>query len=68
MTSSYNHNILGTAEKPLIPNIEFKKLMELRRKGEVKECEKILEKYSLEFYQKQVYDRATNNDLNTSLI
>lgn len=48
----YNHNTLGTQAKPLIPNLEFKELHERLLRGE--RCEDILEKYSLESYQKHI--------------
>lgn len=50
----YNHNTLGTETKPLIPNLEFKNLHERLLRGE--KCEEILEKYTLESYQKQIIE------------
>ena len=52
--NSYNHNTLGTQANPLIPNLEFKILHERLLKGE--SCEEILDKYTLESYQKSIVE------------
>ena len=52
----YNHNTLGTETKPLIPNLEFKNLHEHLLKGEKEKCEEILDKYTLESYQKSIVE------------
>ena len=52
-TSSYNHNALGTAQKPLIPNLIFKETMEgLRQRNDVEFYELVREEYSFETFQK----------------
>ena len=56
MTTSYNHNTLGTETKPLIPNMEFKNLHEYLLKGEKEKSEEILNKYTLESYQKSIIE------------
>lgn len=53
--NKFNHNTLGTETKPLIPNLEFKNLHERLLRGE--KCEEILEKYSLESYQKHIIEQ-----------
>lgn len=53
-TSSYNHNTLGTEEKPLIPNLIFKALLDAVIEGDDELAELILEEYSLESKQKQM--------------
>lgn len=52
--NKHNHISLGTEDKPLIPNIELKHLYEKVKAGEPYEY--ILEKYSLESYQKHVLE------------
>ena len=52
-TTLYNHNALGSADKPLIPNIEFKRLVEEIEKGNMSALPEALKKYSLESFQKQ---------------
>ena len=53
MTSLYNHNTLGTKEKPLIPNAEFKALIEHLNSGDA-DISKWMDQYSLEPFQKQM--------------
>ena len=54
MTTLYNHNTLGNAAKPLIPNIEFKRLIEALEAGDKTALPKVLEKYTLEHYQNRL--------------
>lgn len=52
----YNHNILGTEIKPLIPNLEFKLLHESLLRGDKEKSEEILSKYTLESFQKHIVE------------
>jgi len=52
----YNHNVLGTERKPLIPNLKFKLLHESLLRGEKEKSEEILSKYTLESYQKHIVE------------
>ena len=56
-TSLYNHNELGSIEKPLIPNLEFKNYLNRAMNGEdvIKE---VKEKYSLESMQERLLKDA----------
>lgn len=54
--TSYNHNIIGTEEKPLIPNLEFKLLHVALQHGDHEYYEEITEKYSFESHQKQIVE------------
>lgn len=51
--SSYNRDTVGTAEKPLIPNLIFKALLDAIIEGDNELAELILSEYSLESNQKQ---------------
>jgi hypothetical protein len=60
MISSYNHNTLGTAAKPLIPNLEFKLLHLSLQHGEIDFYEECMNKYSLESRQKSIVEPLYN--------
>lgn len=62
-TTLYNHNSLGTADKPLIPNIEFKNLIAQIESGNKEALPLVLEKYTLEHFQKQLAERLQNKNL-----
>jgi hypothetical protein len=62
MTTLYNHNTLGTANKPLISNAEFKAMTESVKAGN-SDVSAWVDKYSLEHFQKQFIE-AIINDLN----
>lgn len=55
-TTLYNHNTLGTERKPLIPNIDFKRLHESLIAGEVELYERIIEVYTLESFQRHIVE------------
>lgn len=56
-TTHYNHRELGTAEKPLITNTQFKQLMERIRSGEHLAYEKAIEIFSFETMQKNLLEQ-----------
>ena len=56
MTTHYNHSTLGTAEKPLIPNMEFKRMCESVRAGNP-DISEWTDKYELEMYQKRLIEQ-----------
>lgn len=56
MQTKYNHNTLGTQEKPLITNQDFKLVHQSLQKGDVKMYEEYKEKYSFESFQKQILE------------
>lgn len=53
-TTAYNHSILGTAQRPLIPNEEFKNMLDQVKKNNSAAYEDACKKYSLEPYQHQL--------------
>ena len=56
-TTLYNHKAIGTAEKPLIPNVVFKSLLILVEHKDQEACEYILKNYTLHFHQTQLYEQ-----------
>lgn len=56
MTTLYNHNVIGTASKPLITNLNFKLVHESLQRGETKMYEEFKEKYSFESVQKDILE------------
>ena len=60
MVSSYNHNTLGSEEKPLIPNIELKILIEKMNEGNLEAYAEALQKWSFESFQKQFLQNKFN--------
>lgn len=68
MTSLYNHNTLGTKEKPLITNYQFKKLMERIRNGETGLYEKAINHFSFEATQLRMLKTETLNKNGTTTI
>lgn len=50
-TTLYNHKSIGTADKPLIPNVVFKALLILIEHKDKDAYEYLLNKYSLHPYQ-----------------
>jgi hypothetical protein len=57
-TTAYNHKELGTKEKPLISNAQFKSLMERVRGGDVQAYTKAIETFSFESTQKSLLQTA----------
>jgi len=57
----YNHNVLGTERKPLIPNLKFKLLHESLLRGEKEKYEEILNRYTLESFQKSIVEPLIKN-------
>jgi hypothetical protein len=55
-TTLYNHASIGTDEKPLIPNIIFKILIEYAKKNDFITCDEILKLYTLVKFQTQLYE------------
>jgi hypothetical protein len=55
-TTLYNHNSIGTATKPLIPNAEFRAMVESVNAGDA-DISKWTDKYSLEPFQKQLIEQ-----------
>lgn len=55
-TTLYNHAIIGTEDKPLIPNIIFKILIDYAKKNDFNTCDDILDLYTLEKVQTQLYE------------
>lgn len=53
----YNHNTLGTKEKPLISNKDFKAVHESLQMGITTLYEYAKEHYSFESFQKQVLEQ-----------
>lgn len=56
----YNHIRIGTAEKPIIPNLEFKILCEKIKEGDVNAYQAAKEKYSLIPFQHQLIQTFIN--------
>jgi len=56
MTTLYNHNSLGNAEKPLIPNKDFKELCN-QIKTDENALPNALNKWTLEHFQKQLINQ-----------
>lgn len=54
----YNHNTIGTQEKPLISNMVFKIVHQSLQNFEVKMYEDIKQKYSFESTQKRILEEA----------
>lgn len=54
--SSYNHNTLGSLIKPLISNLDFKRVHESLLKGEVEMYERFIKIFSFESFQKQILE------------
>lgn len=59
-TTLYNHVTLGTAQKPLIPNLIFKETLNELRSGDKEFYELILTEYTLEAAQKRIADYYYN--------
>lgn len=57
-TTLYNHKELGSSEKPLITNEQFKKLMTRVNSGDLTAGEKAIEFYTLEERQKTILQTA----------
>lgn len=55
-TTLYNHNTLGTAAKPLITNLQFKKLCERVQAGDTKAYYAGLETFTFEAAQKRLVE------------
>lgn len=51
MTTLYNHNSLGNADKPLITNLQFKQVCDRIRNGDITAYEKVYQHFSLESNQ-----------------
>lgn len=54
--SSYNHNTLGSLVKPLISNLDFKRVHESLLKGEVEMYERFIKLFSFESLQKRILE------------
>lgn len=59
MTTLYNHKPIGTNEKPIIPNKEFKKLCDFIRKGN-KDVSAWTDKWTLEKTQNNIVKGLLN--------
>jgi spore cortex formation protein SpoVR/YcgB (stage V sporulation) len=55
-TTLHNHVHIGTNEKPLIPNIIYKILIDYAEKDDFITCDEILKLYTLEKFQTQLYE------------
>lgn len=53
----YNHNTLGTEDKPLISNIQFRLLHESLQRGIKSMYEEAQKHYSFESFQRQVLEQ-----------
>jgi hypothetical protein len=53
----YNHNTLGSQEKPLISNLQFKQIHESLQRGIKTMYEDAQKYYSFESFQKQVLEQ-----------
>lgn len=60
MQTTYNHNTLGTAVKPLIPNLDFKLLHISLNHGETEYYEECMSKYTLESHQRSIVEPLYN--------
>lgn len=49
----YNHKSIGTAARPLIPNLIFKETAEALDQGDIELYELVKSEYSLETFQRQ---------------
>ena len=56
-TTAYNHNSLGTKEKPLISNQQFKTACERLKGGEIDIYEKTLNAFTLDATQKTLFEK-----------
>lgn len=56
LTTSYNHTTLGTAQKPLISNLQFKNLCDRVGKGDIKAYYAGIETFTFEATQKRVLE------------
>lgn len=56
-TTLFNHRPIGTEEKPLIPNVVYKALIQLLNHKDIEACEYILNCYTLHEKQKQLYEQ-----------
>lgn len=50
-TTLYNHKWIGTEEKPLIPNIEFKKMIEAIKNGDIDYYTEVKDKWTMVPFQ-----------------
>ena len=57
MANLYNHVTLGTKDKPLIRNIQFKQLIARIERGDLSAYEKAFEHFIFESFQKQFLTR-----------
>lgn len=64
MITKYNHVAIGNVEKPLIPNLFFKELIETLNDGEVDFYELIIQEYTLESTQKRLAESKYQNIIN----
>lgn len=53
-SSAYNHNRLGTDEKPLISNVDFKLLVDAIKAGNSQACKEIISRYTLSNFQQEL--------------
>ena len=62
-TSFYNHKLIGSEEKPLIPNIIFKGLVFLITHNSKEDCKYIIKNYTLTEYQNNLISKLKNYEL-----
>lgn len=60
-TTMYNHKELGTPDKPLISNAQFKSICERIQGGEIEVYQKAIDSFSFETTQKTLLDKLYNN-------
>jgi len=59
-TTSYNHKSIGSIQKPLIPNADFKILVESLEAGDKDVLQIALSKFTLEPFQNQLAQSLHN--------